>query len=150
MTGVLASAGARHFPAGPVLGIRLPSDAWTAACTVTSHAALEAYETEVQADGPIFLRVRTEYRFAGAESYVLEVTLRAEDPFVRLDERYEKAGSVAFDLGAGLMPARFATKADFRGTMQLTPIPYEKENKLPSFVGWDIYLPILPMHKVSP
>lgn len=126
---------------GPLLGVRLASGAWTAAATVTPPGRLLGYETTVLAQGPVFVQVRTVYRFADSAKYVMEVTLRSQEPLVRLDERYEKAGTVTFDLASGLQPAKFATKADFRANMQLTPIAYDKPGKLPSFVGWDFYLP---------
>jgi hypothetical protein len=70
----------------------------------------------------------------------VEVTLRQGEPLIRLDERYEGGGRVTFDLGAGLQPTQFATKADFRGNMQLTPLAFDPPTKIPSFVGWDFYL----------
>jgi hypothetical protein len=136
--GIPAAAG--RLP-GPLLGVRLPSGAWTGGASVTAPGRLAGYETTVLARGPVFVQVRVTYAFADAAYYSVDAVLRAEDPLVRLDERYAKAGAVAFDLGTGLQPARFATKADFRGNMQLTPIAYDKANRLPSFVGWDLYLP---------
>ena len=67
------------------------------------------YATEVVAAGPIFVRLRTTYRFDGDASYVVEVALRSGEPLVRFDERYEQAGSVVLDLGTGLQPTQFAT-----------------------------------------
>jgi len=126
---------------GPLLGVKLASGRWAAASQITTDAALSSCTTEVVAQGPIFIRTRTTCRFANGGNYVVQVTLRSREPLVRVDERYENAGTLRIDLGTNLQPARFATKKDFRGNMQLTPIAYDKSQKLPSLVGWDFYLP---------
>lgn len=128
---------------GPLLGVRLASGQWAGASQITCDKALESASTEVLAQGPIFVRTRTTYRFADDGSYIFEATLRSGEPVVRFDETYEKAGSLVLDLSTGLQPTKFGTKADFRGNMQLTPIDYEKSAKLPGLVGWDFYLPNL-------
>lgn len=125
----------------PLFGVRLASGKWAGASRINCDSKLENCSTEILAQGPIFVRARTTFRFAGGGSYACEVTLRSNEPLVRLDERYEKAGSISFDLGTNLKPGKFATKASYRGNMQLTPIDYGNPNKLVSLVGWDFYLP---------
>ncbi|MHB9130082.1 MAG: hypothetical protein ACYDBB_03205 [Armatimonadota bacterium] len=128
---------------GPLLGVKLASGQWAGASQIACEAALESCTTEVLAQGPIFVRARVTYRFAGGGSYQCGVMLRSNEPLVRFDEQYGKAGKIAFDLGTNLQPTKFSTKASFRGNMQLTPINYDKPTQLVGLVGWDFYLPSL-------
>jgi len=126
---------------GPLLGVKLASGKWDAGATVAPAAKFLGCSSAIVVQGPMFVRARVRYEFADQGEYTVDVTLRSEEPLVRVDERYTKAGALRLDLGTSLQPAQFATKADFRGNMQLTPIDYSRTNKLVSLVGWDFYLP---------
>ncbi len=135
-------ASAEKIP-GPLLGVKMASGAWTAASSITPAGPLRKVATDLLDAGPILVRARITYTFADGGTYTMIVLVRANEPLVRINERYEKAGTLVLDLGTGLQPTQFATKADFRGNMQRTTISYEKPNKLPGLVGWDFYLPDL-------
>lgn len=141
---------------GPLLEIRLPSGNWTAGSRVFGRqefdfeipiiqpipeaepGAFVGYETEILAQGPIFIRARVTYRFAGDGEYAMDVTLRADEPLVRIDERYRRAGSVVFNLGANLKPTA-AHYQSFRvgAGKGLLPVDYENPGLVALFVGWD-------------
>lgn len=142
---------------GPLLGVRLASGAWTAAAETgmidlpnepmpglyqTKHVAAGAflgYATEVTAQGPLFIRTRTVYRFAGDGEYTLEITLRAGEPLVRVDERYRRAGAVRYNISA-LQPTA-AKFESFRPTPEgkSLALAYDKPACPGLFVGWDFY-----------
>lgn len=126
---------------GPLLGVRLASGAWAGGARISCTQAVESTSTEILAQGPLFIRARSTTRFAGGGRYEFEVALRSGEPLVRVEERYENAGRVSFDLATGLQPTMFGTEADFRGNMQKTVIDYGKSARLIDLVGWDIYLP---------
>lgn len=121
-----AQLGAKSTTAlpGPLLGIQLPSGQWTAgssldaACSfafdlqpgiiqpeiVVPIGAFEGYETELLAQGPLFAKARVTYRFSGGGLYAVDFTVRVGEPMVRIDEHYERAGTVTFDCGTAFQP----------------------------------------------
>ena len=147
---------------GPLLGVRRPSGEWTAASSIRPYEKLDeifqylqdliqpvdpagpagrllGYRSEVTARGPLFARVRVTYRFEGDGRYVVDVTLRAGEPLVRIDERYEKAGALVVDM-AGFQPTK-ALYESFRASdagMSLD-LSYDKKTKDALFLGWDFY-----------
>jgi hypothetical protein len=127
---------------GPLLGVRLKSGQWTAASKVLlpDGATLIERDTKVLEQGPIITRANVAYRFSNGGKYSCDVELRQGEAFVRVDERYDNAGKLSLDLGAGLEPTKFATKKHYSGEMQLTPIAPDKTTCLPSLTGWDFYL----------
>lgn len=129
---------------GPLLGVKLASGQWTAASSLEpggADAGLLSYSSKIVESGPIFIRARVTYTFPKGGTYDFDVEVRKLDPFVRVNEKYEKAGMLSIDLGTGLEPKEFATKKNYSGAMQQTAIDYEHPTNLPSLVGWDLYTP---------
>lgn len=127
-----------HVP-GPLLGVRLPSGAWTAASTIASAAAFQGYTAEILDHGPLFVRTRVRYRFADDGHYTATYTLRADDPLIRIEEEYADAGTMHVDLYAGLAPTRMDDHVRAQ-QFQAIPLAYTQHQDLPSFTGWDFYL----------
>jgi hypothetical protein len=146
-----------HLP-GPLLGVRLRSGQWTAGTHLTEKESFEfeipliqpipevsakeflGYETEILAQGPLFCRVRVTCRFGGHGEYGVEVTLRSQEPLVRIDERYRNAGAVVYDLGANLKPTFgvYLSNGIKAGQGNL-PIDYRNPCPVALFIGWDGY-----------
>ena len=143
---------------GPLLGVRLNSGRWTASSCLTAKESFEfeiqviqpipeiaagqflGYETRVLAQGPLFHRVRVVYRFAEDGEYVVDVTLRSQESFIRLDERYRKAGALILDLGAGLKPSSAAYLSyRVKPGQGAYPIDYDNPGRISLFLGWDGY-----------
>ena len=146
-----------HLPA-PLLGVRTASSKWTAGAYLTETETFDfeipviqpipevaagqflGYETEVLAQGPLFHRARVTYRFEGDGEYAMTLTLRSQEPLVRIDERYRKAGAVWFDLGASLKPSFGAYLSNgVRPGNGTLPVDYENPGLVSLFIGWDGY-----------
>ena len=143
---------------GPLLGVRLASGQWTGAACLSQKesfefeiaviqpipevaaGAFQSYETKVLAEGPLFYRVRVSYRFAGRGEYVMQITLRSQEPLVRIDERYHHAGAVTFELGQSLKPtaAHYLSNGVRPGKGRLS-IDYDQSGLVGLFLGWDGY-----------
>lgn len=120
---------------GPLLGVKLPSGAWTAMSRLRDAGALRGCETEILAQGPIFIATRTTYTFAKGQ-YRLLTTIRAGEPLVRLDESYTLAGILTLTLD-GWQPSRLTHK----GQLAPAPISTDIATTLATFTGWDLYSP---------
>ena len=146
---------------GPLLGVKLPSGKWTAASGIVPSATLPnepeaglfqpvdrtqpagaclGYTSEVTAQGPVFITVRVTYRFANNGQYVTDVTLRAGEPLVRLDEQYDSAGALQVELGENFAPTA-ALYESYRPSPEgrTLPINHDKPNVVGLFVGWDFF-----------
>lgn len=127
---------------GPVLGVKLASGKWTTISAINpAGAKLTSCVGAVLVQGPIFMRARVTYGFDNGGSYSTDIMLRNGEPLIRVDERYEKAGAVAIDIGTNLHPSQYMTEIDFRGTMTKAPIAYDGTKKLTTLVSWDNYYP---------
>lgn len=143
-----------------LLGIRLPSGRWTAASrlgptrpvlfeplqdliqpeTLKTVGALEGFTAELLASGPMFAKARVTYRFAGGGQYVAEFELRSGEPMVRIDERYDGAGSITFDFGKDFQPTgavHVAMSSAPNG--RCTPLTSDREKTVAMFTGWNFF-----------
>jgi len=147
---------------GPVLGIRLPSQKWTAASSVRSYEKLDlifpdvqglvqpvdptepagrflGYSTQVTARGALFIRLRVAYRFDGHGGYVVNVMLRADEPLVRVAEEYERSGAVVLDLN-NVQPTRaFYESQRPTKTGKFVDLAGPEPGLAALFLGWDNY-----------
>jgi hypothetical protein len=127
---------------GPLLGVRLASGKWTGETRLTAdHAAatFAGYDTKILEQGPMLIHVRIVYRFAGGY-YAMEIKMRQNDPFIRFDEWYNKAGLLSCDVATNFHPTRCVTKTNDRGSMHVLPIPHDKAANILRLTGWDYYL----------
>lgn len=143
---------------GPLQGVKLPSGTWTPPARFAPKQpvlfpplqglvqalpdlpaeAPTGYQTQILAQGPIFVRARITYQFPKAGQYTVDVTLRAEEPLVRVDERYRQAGTVEFPLGLRPTTACYQSNpapADGR----VTPLTYVAAATPAMFVGWSFF-----------
>ncbi|MHB9130977.1 MAG: hypothetical protein ACYDBB_07795 [Armatimonadota bacterium] len=145
---------------GPLLGVKLASGKWTAMAHLKANTklpyedlpgliqpidrdlptgAFQGYTTEIVAQGPVFITLRTTYRFANEGSYVLEVTLRTQEKLVRIDERYDKAGTLSVEM-TGFRPDSVAYECNAPSPNGKTiTLDYAKPAEVGLFVGWSFF-----------
>ena len=148
---------------GPLLGIKLPNGAWTAASRIKpldnfSYAPLPGLiqpidpkqpagacvesTTEILARGPLFTRARVTYHFAGDGQYVTTITLRSGEPLVRIDESYQRAGALAIDFGTNFHPTAMVYECNPSSpTGKTQPISYTAPAPVGLLVGWNFFFP---------
>lgn len=126
---------------GPLRGVTLPSGQTTGAMLVLPATPVVGVSSEVTADGPIFKTLRVTYQFDGEASYVVDVTLRARERMVRIDEWYENAGELTVELPFNTRPDKVwfqSYPATVAGKHFV--IDPGKEGEIIRFEGWDWYL----------
>jgi len=147
-----------HESTGPLLGVRLPSGKWTPSARL-EPARLQRFAsqpgliqplgtptaetpqritTEVLAQGALFTRARVTYHFAGEGRYVVEITLRAGEPLVRINEQYHHAGTVSFDLGLRPTKACYQCNPPTPAGKSLS-FTYDQPATPGMFTGWSFF-----------
>ncbi|MHB9024874.1 MAG: hypothetical protein ACYC7E_11985 [Armatimonadota bacterium] len=125
---------------GPLLGMLLPSKRWTAAAAITPESLPKSVTSTILVQGTLLTRIRIVYTFAGDGQYAAELSLRAGESYLRIDEQYTKAGCLSIQL-PGIQPASIGYEG-FRPSEKgkSVPIDLAKPGKLVSLIGYNYIL----------
>jgi hypothetical protein len=144
----------------PVAGIRLPDGKWTGAASLQPQGdfsfpplpglmqpvgpkepigRMDTLDAQVLANGPLLAQVHLQYGGPRSGTYSLTISLRAGEPMVRFDERYQDAGAVTFTFN-GVKPtaAGYQSNGGPAGGRSI-PIAYDKPSLVGMFTGWNLF-----------
>lgn len=88
LTGVEVPTEAGPYRDGPLLGIRLRSGAWVGGSRLTTAREIEGYTARVVEQGPLFIDLECDYRFAGGKAWTVRLRVIADEPVVLIRESF--------------------------------------------------------------
>lgn len=86
LTGIEIPTAQGSYANGPFLRLKLRSGTWIGGSRLLNKAAIESYEANVTASGPVFVEVECRYRFAGGRQWQVTYRLAAREPAVLITE----------------------------------------------------------------
>jgi hypothetical protein len=137
----VTSTAARH---GPMARLRLASGRWIGKGRLLAAPEIQSYTAQVTARGPVFAEVECRYAFEGGGSWALRFRVMAQEPVVRVSERFHVTSNALwkFDIAEGFKP----THGMYRTTLatQSTPgmgyvfKPLTSELRLVPWLPWHL------------
>ena len=98
-----------HAPAdqsGPVAAIQVNSGQWVAGSRLVSDQRIALWDTELIAEGPVFVEARVKIRFTDLGVWESRYRIYRDEPVILIDEQFtlRKRATFQLQLDTGLQP----------------------------------------------
>ena len=114
-TGIEIPTAQGAYTNGPLLRLRLQSGQWIGGSRLVSQVAIESYEANVLATGPVYGEVECHYRFAGGKQWQVNYRVMAHEPVVLINESCNLTDGSTWQvlLSPGFSPTHSLTSGTF-------------------------------------